>query len=214
MMEPMHEGLRSDIEEQVRERFRKAAISPRGLFSYPTGRAGLLALAYAARDLNLGETLSALPESVQESFCGVGNPFAAGLPGVGGQVLDVGCGAGVDVLVAALSVGPEGHVTGLEFSPEMRERAQANAALAGVGNVSFMPGGAEELPFADASFDLLISNGVYNLVLHKRQALAEAYRVLRPGARLQVADQILEDAAPFQQDLGLGSPPEAKNWAT
>jgi len=207
MMDQLQEGLRSGIEEQVRERFRKAAISPRGLFAYPTGRAGLLALAYPE------EALCLLPESAQECFCGVGNPFAAGLPGKGAQVLDVGCGAGVDALLAALMVGPEGHVTGIEFSPEMRMRAQANAALARIGNVTFVPGGAEQLPFAEASFDLLLSNGVYNLVLRKRQALAEAFRVLRPGARLQVADQIMEDAAPREQDLVCGSQSEALNWA-
>jgi len=202
MMEHLQEGLRSDIKDQLLERFRKAARSPRGLFSYPTGREGLLALGYPEEALRL------LPESVQDCYCGVGNPFAAGLPGLGEQVLDVGCGAGVDALVAAQRVGPQGQVTGLEFSPEMRERAEANAALAGLGNAAFLLGGAEALPFADASFDLLLSNGVYNLVLRKRQALAEAFRVLRPGARLLVADQILEDAEPLR-----GRPPEAMTWA-
>ena len=201
-MEQMPECLRCSIEEQLRHRFRQAAVSPRGLFSYPTGRDGLLALAYPA------EALSVLPQAVQECYCGVGNPFAAGSPGPGERVLDVGCGAGVDALVAALQVGGQGHVTGLEFSPEMRERAQANASLSGLGNVAFVSGDAERLPFADASFDLLLSNGVYNLVLRKRQALAEAYRVLRPGGRLQVADQILADAEPL-----LGRPPEALSWA-
>jgi len=201
-MEDMQEALRSGIEDQVRERFRKAAESPRGLFSYPTGREALLALAYP------GEALGSLPEAVQEFFCGVGNPFAAGLPGAGEQVLDVGCGAGVDALIAARLVGPEGSVTGLEFSPEMLERAKANAALAGAGNLRFLPGGAEDLPVADMSFDLLVSNGVYNLVLRKPKALAEAYRALRPGGRLQVADQILEEGAQ-RQSCPLG----AANWA-
>ncbi len=202
-MDHVDEFLRSGIEEQLRERFGKVAVSPLGHFSYPTGRAGLLALAYPEKELG------SLPESVLECFCGVGNPFSAGLPTAGEQVLDVGSGAGVDALVAASLTGPEGHVTGLEFSPEMRQRAQANADLAGFGNVSFVLGGAEELPFADASFDLLLSNGVYNLVLRKRKALAEAFRVLRPGARLQVADQILEDAAELKS-----GPPQAQSWAT
>jgi len=191
MMADIQESMRSGIEDQLRERFRKAAQSPQGLFAYPTGRAGLLGLGYPEA------ALASLPESVQACFCGVGNPFAAGLPEAGGRVLDVGCGAGVDALVAAFYVGPGGRVDGLEFIPEMRRRAEANAALAGAGAVLFHDGGAEALPFADASFDLLVSNGVYNLVLKKRLALAEAYRVLKPGGRLQVADQILEgDAAP------------------
>ncbi|MBA4356750.1 MAG: methyltransferase domain-containing protein [Humidesulfovibrio sp.] len=202
MMALFQESMRSGIEDQLRERFRKAAESPRGLFSYPTGRAGLCGLGYPE------EALNQLPESVQEYYCGVGNPFAAGLPAAGAHVLDVGCGAGVDALVAAFYVRPEGSVVGLEFSPEMRERAQANAAAAGGSIVSFQQGGAEQLPFADASFDLLLSNGVYNLVLRKRQALAEAFRVLRPGARLQVADQIMEDDAPPQVN-----PPEPGAWA-
>lgn len=201
-MEHLHKGLRSGIEDEVRERFRKAAASPRGLFAYLTGRAALLALGYPE------QALSVLPESVQECYCGVGNPFAAGLPGAGETVLDVGCGAGVDALVAALQVGAQSQATGLEFCPEMRERAQANAALSGIGNATFVAGEAEQLPFADASFDLLLSNGVYNLVLRKQQALAEAFRVLRPGARLQVADQIREESEPLQV-CSL----EAKGWA-
>ncbi len=201
-MDNLQADLCSDIEEQVRERFRNVAKSPRGHFAYPTGREGLLALGYA------GEELSALPAPVQECFCGVGNPFSAGLPEAGGQVLDVGCGAGVDALVAAYHIGQTGCVTGLEFSPEMLELAQANAALADCGNVRFLPGAAQALPFADESFDLVLSNGVYNLVLRKRQALSEAFRVLRPGGRLQVADQILEDAAPLPV-----SQPAALSWA-
>lgn len=201
-MEPLPELQRSEIEDQVRGRFAKAAQSPRGLFSYPTGREGLFGLGYPE------QTFSVLPESVQEFFCGVGNPFAAGMPAPGAHVLDVGSGAGVDALLAAHLVGPEGSVSGLEFTSQMRERAQANAALSAVANVRFVPGGAEALPFADASFDLVISNGVFNLVLRKRQALAEAYRVLRPGGRLQVADQILEDAATPQ-----ASGPLTHNWA-
>ena len=201
-MDHLQADLCSDIEAQVRERFRRVAVSPRGHFSYPTGREGLLALDYE------GAALSALPEPVQECFCGVGNPFSAGLPETGGQVLDVGCGAGVDALVAAFYVGQTGSVTGLEFSREMLDVARANAALAGCGNARFVPGTAEVLPFADESFGLVLSNGVYNLVLRKRLALSEAFRVLRPGGKLQVADQILEGAAPLPV-----SQPLALSWA-
>ena len=122
-------------------------------------------------------------------------------------MLDVGSGAGVDALVAAFYVGPSGSVTGLEFSQEMLARAEANAALAGCGNVRFVPGAAQALPCADASFDLVLSNGVYNLVQPKRLALAEAFRVLRPGGRLQVADQILEEDAPLPVNQ-----PSALSW--
>lgn len=202
MMTNLQETMRGSIEDQLLDRFRKAAQGPQGLFSYPTGRAGLRGLGYAE------EALNSLPEAVQEFYCGVGNPFAAGQPKAGEQVLDVGCGAGVDALIAAHFVGPGGRVVGLEFSPEMRQRAQASAEAVGLGAVVFQQGGAEQLPFADESFDLLLSNGVYNLVLRKRQALAEAFRVLRPGGRLQVADQILDGDVPAQPQ-----PLSAGDWA-
>lgn len=187
MNEVLDLSMQADIADQVRDRFRKAALSPNGLFNYPTGRKGLLALAYDKASLDR------LPPAVQEYYCGVGNPYSAGLPQEGEDVLDVGCGAGVDALIAAFCVGPQGRVTGLEFSADMLARAKANAEAASLDNVTFVPGSAEALPFADQTFDLLVSNGMYNLVLRKRQALAEAFRVLRPGGRLQVADQMLVD---------------------
>lgn len=202
MIDQAPEHLRSNIEDQIRDRFSKVALNPQGMFSYPIGREGLLALSY-------DETLlDRFPLSVQKSYCGVGNPFSAGLPQPGEAVLDVGCGAGVDALFAAHYVGPQGRVVGLEFSSDMMACAQANAEASALGNVTFVPGSAEALPFADASFDLLLSNGVYNLVLRKRQALAEALRVLRPGGRLQVADQILVGAVSAGLD-----PQEPMAWA-
>jgi len=190
-MQRSPQPLGQDLEAALRDRFRRAADTPHGLFSYPTGAAGLAGLGYDAA------LVARLPAATLECFCGVGNPFAAGLPAPGERVLDVGCGAGVDTLLAALLVGPEGASEGLEFSPEMRNRAEANAALAGLANVRFGLGRAEALPHADGVFDRVISNGVLNLVPDKDRALAEAFRVLRPGGRLQIADQILEaDAAP------------------
>lgn len=176
-----------DIENALLERFRKAAQSPAGLFDYPTGRDGLQVLAYPE------DFVRSLPDSVAQCYCGVGNPFAPGLPTRGERVLDVGCGAGVDALAAASLVGQAGCVAGLEFSPDMLARARENARLVGAYNLEFQQGSAESLPFADATFDLVISNGVYNLVPDKARALAEAFRVLRPGGRFQVADQIKDD---------------------
>lgn len=191
MQQLMPDALKDDANRAILERFRRAAVSPQGLFSYPTGPEGLAALGYDAT------LLARLPAEIQACYCGVGNPFAAGLPATGQRVLDVGCGAGVDALLAALCVGPDGAVEGLELSPDMLDRARANAALAGLEGAAFRQGGAESLPYADASFDLVISNGVLNLVPDKARALAEAFRVLRPGGRMQVADQILEaDQAP------------------
>lgn len=203
MFTPMQANPASSIADEIRERFRKVAHGPRGHFSYPTGRDGLVRLNYAA------DAIDSLPTTVQDYYCGVGNPFAAGIPRAGVRVLDVGCGAGVDALIAAYHVGPSGHVEGLEFSPAMLARAKTNAAEAGCSTVVFMEGSAEKLPYGDGTFDLLISNGVFNLVLRKRQALEEAYRTLRPGGVLQIADQILEaDEPPQMAQVSPGA------WAT
>lgn len=190
------------------ERFKKAAVSPEGLFEYPTGRAGLLALGYSA------DFIESLPDSVAQCYCGVGNPFAPGLPGKGWRVLDVGCGAGVDALAASRVVGEEGHVAGLEFSPAMLARAAENLRLCNALAVSLHQGGAEALPFPDASFDMLISNGVYNLVPNKPRALAEAFRVLKPGGVFQIADQVRSSDQPPACPLPApGAPLPASDWA-
>jgi SAM-dependent methyltransferase len=192
----------------ILERFGKAAVSPLGLFEYPTGRKGLIALGYPE------DFVRSLPDSVAHCYCGVGDPFAPMPPGSGWRVLDVGCGAGVDALAASSFVGGEGQVAGLEFSPEMLERAAENLRLCAARNITLHHGCAEALPFADASFDMLISNGVYNLVLNKQRALGEAFRVLRHGGVFQVADQILSsDQAPTCPLPMPGVPQEASAWA-
>jgi len=200
------------IDQALRERFRAVAQSPEGLFSYPTGSGGLRALDYPP------EALAALPEDVLACYCGVGNPFAAGVPSSGEAVLDVGCGTGVDTLVAAHYAGPSGRVYGLEFSPEMVLRGQKNIRACGIAAVGLAQGRAERLPFVDAAFDRVISNGVFNLVQDKTAALAEVHRVLKPGGLVQVADQILEsDEAPACPLLPAGpaASPEARaqQWA-
>lgn len=173
------------ITEKIREKYLRVADTPEGLFKYPTGLAGLKALGYPP------EALRVLPDQVQASYCGVGNPFLAGKVEKGDRVLDIGCGAGVDALVAAILVGPDGVVTGVEMIPEMLGRAKKNLALADLDNVSFLEASAEDLPLPDSSVDVVISNGVFNLVIDKGKALAEAFRVLKPGGRLMFADQIL-----------------------
>jgi arsenite methyltransferase len=173
------------IEEAIRGKYIQVAVSPEGMFRYPTGRAGLEALHYPP------EIIQSLPETVAASYCGVGNPFALGPLNQGEVVLDIGCGAGADSIIAAKMVGPEGKVTGVELVPEMLARARENAQIAGVENVTFMEASAEHLPFPDHSFDVVISNGVFNLVVDKIQALQEVYRILQPGGRFMLADQVL-----------------------
>jgi arsenite methyltransferase len=189
------------IEEGIREKYVKVAVSPEGLFRYPTGRAGLEALGYAP------EMTSKLPEPVAASYCGVGNPFSLGPIREGEAILDVGCGTGVDTIMAALMAGPSGSGTGIDLVPKMLERAKENARLAGALNVEFMEGSAEELPFSDNTFDVVISNGVFNLVVDKVKALSEVYRVLKPGGRFMLADQVLAGELP--KDIKA----RIENWA-
>lgn len=181
---------RKRIKEGIYEKYRRVAVSPEGSFKYPTGRAGLEGQDYDP------EILKALPEEVLAAYCGVGNPFSLGPIHKGETVLDVGCGAGVDSLVAAVMVGPTGKVIGIDLTPEMLERAKANLRAADLENVSYETASAEDLPFPDATFDVVISNGVLNLVTDKPKAMREILRVLKPGGRLMMADQILEGESP------------------
>jgi SAM-dependent methyltransferase len=189
------------IEEGIRQKYLKAAASPEGLFRYPTGRAGLEALDYAA------DMVRDLPEAVAASYCGVGNPFLLGTIHEGEAILDIGCGAGVDSIIAASLVGPSGSVTGIDLVPEMLARASENARLAGVDNVTFQESSAEQLSFPNNSFDMVISNGAFNLVVDKVKALSEVFRVLKPGGRFLLADQVLAGELPKETKA------RVENWA-
>ena len=191
---------RKRIEESIRGKYTKVASNPENLFNYPTGRLGLETLKYEK------QILQAMPDGVASSYCGVGNPFTLGPICEGEAVLDVGCGTGVDTIVAANKVGPTGIVTGIDLVPKMLAQARANARMMDLKNVNFLEASAEKLPFPDINFDVVISNGVFNLVIDKPKALAEAFRVLRPGGRLLIADQILVGQLPREKKARI------KNW--
>ncbi len=169
---------------------RVAAAGTGGCFQYPTGKAGMDLQGYPS------EVIGDFPPEVLADFCGVGNPFSLGPLNPGDAVLDIGCGAGVDSLVAARLVGTGGRVAGLDVTPAMIERARAHQARLGLVNVTFQVGEAEALPFPDHDFDAIISNGVFNLTLNKEKALKETHRVLKPGGRLMLADMVLVAALP------------------
>lgn len=182
-----------EIAAGIRQRYSKVAESPDGQFAYPTGRRGLEVLHY---DRTL---MDRLPDAVASSYCGVGNPFSLGKINAGERVLDVGCGAGVDTILAAMMAGPNGSSVGVDIVPEMLTRAQSNLKMTGLDNVSFQNAAGHQLPFPADAFDVVISNGVINLIPDKEGALAEIHRVVKPGGRLMVADQVA--AGSVQKDI-------------
>jgi SAM-dependent methyltransferase len=181
------------IETGINEKYAKVATSPEGQFKYPTGSKGLEALNY---DKALTEKL---PNEVASSYCGVGNPFSLGKINQGEQVLDIGCGAGVDTILAAIIVGPKGSVIGVDIVSEMIARAESNLRMMELDNVKFQKVSGENLPFSDDTFDVVTSNGVINLIPDKETAMSEIIRVLKPAGRLMVADQIA--AGSVQKDI-------------
>jgi arsenite methyltransferase len=184
------EEERKRISQAIHQRYAKVAANAQGQFRYPVGRAGIEGLKYDP------EIVRSLPDEIVASYCGVGNPFSLGEIRTGDHVLDIGCGAGVDTLIAGMMVGSTGKAVGIDIVPEMVERARQNLARTSLQNVEFHESSAEHLSFPDQSFDVMISNGAINLIPDKPKALAEIFRVLKPNGRLMVADQVLVGERP------------------
>jgi arsenite methyltransferase len=180
------EQLRSAIQEE----YAAVATDPSRGFHFHTGRPLAKMLGYE------DSWLEGIPETAIESFAGTGNPFMLGPIAPGEHVIDVGSGAGIDSLIAAKMAGPTGQILGVDMTPEMLERARRAAREADLDNVTFEQAYAESIPVPDGWADVVISNGVLNLMPDKSAALQEIARVLRPGGRLQVGDILVEKAVP------------------
>jgi arsenite methyltransferase len=186
------------LKSEIKKTYASVSEEPDKEFIFPTGRAW-------AEDLDYPEELANVPESAVESFAGVANPWALGRLAQGERVLDLGSGAGTDSLIAAQMVGGQGSVTGIDMTPEMLEKARAAAAEMGATNVEFVEGEVERLPFPNASFDVVISNGVIDLVPDKDAVFTELFRVLAPGGRIQIADVTIQNpvSAEGRRDIDL-----------
>jgi 2-polyprenyl-3-methyl-5-hydroxy-6-metoxy-1,4-benzoquinol methylase len=188
------------LRREVQEMYSRVAAAPDGSFHFHRGPA----FAVERLGYDAGE-LAALPEDVTRSFAGIANPHAVAPIPAGATVLDIGCGAGTDLLLAARRVGPGGRAVGLDMTAEMRDRALAGARLCGLDQVEVLEGDATALPLETASVDVVISNGVLNLVPEKERAFAEIARVLRPGGRLQIGDIVtgVELSEDLRRDIDL-----------
>jgi arsenite methyltransferase len=178
------------LRQAIRDEYDVVAREPERGFHFHTGRP-------LARLLHYDEQwLEGIPDLTIASFAGTGNPFRMGTPHSGSHIVDIGSGAGLDSLIAARMVGPDGFVVGVDMTPAMLDRARQSASACGLRNVEFRESFAEALPVPDDWADVVISNGVLNLMPDKAAAFSEMHRVLRPGGRLQIGDILVQKAVP------------------
>jgi len=176
---------RDHIFDAVKLMYTSVANEPQRTFHFPTGRPACEFVGYPV------EQLDQIIPTAMESFAGVGYPFAANVIKEGDTVLDIGAGAGTDILLAALLIGPTGKAYGLDMTRAMHEKLHANMKKMGLENVIPLLGNAEEIPLDADSVDVITSNGVLNLVPDKEKSFAEIFRVMKPGGHIQISDIII-----------------------
>jgi SAM-dependent methyltransferase len=175
---------------EIKREYADVATNPTKGFHFHTGRTLAALLGYG------DDLLDGIPEESISRLAGTGNPFALGPLHPGETVVELGCGAGMDTLIASRMVGPGGRVISIDMTPEMLEQARASASTFGAGNIEFHLGYIENIPLPDSSADVIISNGVINLAPDKKRVFCEMYRVLRPEGRLQIGDIVVQKAIP------------------
>ena len=192
---------REVLRRAIAAKYAEVATNPEGGFHFHTGRPLALMLGYPA------EVIDRLPPATVASFAGTGNPFLFGALQAGEHVVDVGCGAGLDTLIAAQQVGPTGRVVAVDMTSGMRVKTELGARELGLSNVEVREGFAEALPVNDHTADVIISNGVVNLCPDKRAVIREMRRVLKPGGRIQIGDILVHKEVPqdAKDDIALWS---------
>lgn len=192
----------SELRQAISKEYEEVADNPGRGFHFHTGRPLTKILGYKK------EWLDGIPESSIESFAGTGNPFSLGEIRPGERVIDIGCGAGIDSLIAAKKVGPDGKVIGIDMTEAMLDKARRASEKADLKQVEFRLGHAENLPVPDNWADVVISNGVINLTPDKESTFREMARVLKPKGRLQIGDILVQkkvpDSAKSEIDLWTG----------